>query len=272
MGQSLFGEVRSVLAEPWSVACFERLCGWVDESGHSAELIAYIEGHMRRWPAVRERVVPRAWVARMIAGEACPGARICDALVYGSLGLEDRAAAVLCASPSLLNIRYVSLMANRLTDACLEALCEESAWESLHGLELGYNQLGGGVAVLARASWAGELRELGLGGCHGVGDFFAEAYARSDVFVRLERLDLSATGLSVSGLEELTRARRVKSLRVLGLGYNPLGDEGAAIIARRARLGDLQELDLWGAGVGESGRSALERAPHLQGLRRLRVN
>lgn len=72
MGQSLFGEVRSVLAEPWSVTCFERLCGWVDESGHSAELIAYIEGHMRRWPAVRERVVPRAWVARLGRGRGVP--------------------------------------------------------------------------------------------------------------------------------------------------------------------------------------------------------
>jgi uncharacterized protein (TIGR02996 family) len=121
-----------------------------------------------------------------------------------------------------------------------------------------------GVEALCAARFAGVLESLDLGG-HPFGDDGAEALARGNRLARLKWLDLMQVGLTAAGLRHLTAAY-ARQLEHLQLAYNPLGDDGAEVVAAAAwpRMApvpgaDNDELGLYfgRCGIGDRGATAL---------------
>src|SRR5262249_27966225 len=80
--------------------------------------------------------------------------------------------------------------------------------------------------------------------------------------------DVRNVGLDVAGLRRLL-AGRLPSLERLNLAGNRIGNLGA--LAAAAKMPALQELDLGAAHLDDAAAEALARAPHLAGLRSLRL-
>jgi hypothetical protein len=156
---------------------------------------------------------------------------------------------------------------------------------SLESLYLDGRQVGDGVA--AALVDKEHLQKLCLRNA-GIGPSGAEALARSHLLARLGWLDLSVNPLGDAGASALTTATFAASLtRVslercavgpagvaalasampnlisLGLAGNPIGDEGARLLAGCPQLVQLEELKLSGCGIGTDGATALLDSPHL---------
>src|SRR5439155_11059253 len=110
-------------------------------------------------------------------------------------------------------------------------------------LDLGFNELNDGAAVrLARSSFLGQLSALNLSG-NDIGDTGVAALAKSENLSSLRALGLAYTDIGLDGLRDLLAAP-LPSLHKLTLGCNGLGDEGARLVAKSAKLAGLRELDL----------------------------
>ena len=196
-------------------------------------------------------------------------------------------------------LRHLDLTFNELEAADLRMLLRAPWRDSLVILDLASNALGdGGVQQLGELPWA-HLAELRLES-NNVRVTGAEALARSPHLGGLKSLNLSRNNLFVRGSVALARsttltgltglaladiwsrpdqvvgyarqfcdAMSLPRLKRLNLGQNPLGDEGAAVVARSPWLERLEVLQLAYSGLGDEGARALARSPHVGGLKRL---
>jgi uncharacterized protein (TIGR02996 family) len=118
-----------------------------------------------------------------------------------------------------------------------------------------------GLRSLAASSWFRQLEDLNLSG-HPIGDEGAAILADARLS-RLRNLTLMRTGLTATGLGRMVGAYSGQ-LRLLQLYGNPLGDEGARVLAASqwprmaARHPDAQVgLLMGGCDIGDAGAAAL---------------
>jgi len=126
-----------------------------------------------------------------------------------------------------------------------------------------------GVRALLRSSIAARVSKLGLRN-----NFFVEhgaplvdAFREAPSLPRLRSLNLESNRIGAAGMVEILRP--LVGLRELLVHDNPLGDEGAALIAE-ATTG-FQALDLSKIGLQLPGLRALVTSEHLQTLSSLRL-
>lgn len=191
---------------------------------------------------------------------------------------------------SSLDPRQAVFLANarfpRLADLCLPqcwlddgglGLLLRADWfGQLRSLDLTVNKISNeGVVALAAAPAATELRVLRLGDnpfrLKGL-----EAIARSDNLRGLTTLDLSShpykvRDMTTAAIAGFLAALRFPRLRHLDLSGWPVGDDGAKVIAASPAFAGLTRLVLLHCGVSEAGRAALLAAEHLRGLVQLVV-
>lgn len=136
----------------------------------------------------------------------------------------------------------------------------------LSRLGLTYGSLGpAGVAALGRCDALARLRHLDLSCAH-IGDAGLEALAAAAVFAPsagpLDSLTLDRNAITAAGLRALVAAPFAPALRHLDLRENPIGDDGARVLANAERL-PLQRLDLHFGDVGPDGTRILAGSKHL---------
>lgn len=99
------------------------------------------------------------------------------------------------------------------------------------------------------------------------GDQFIEALAKETL--SLNCLSHPNSHLTAKGVQHLIDAKGISNLQGLHLHYNPLGDEGARLLASKAHLfKNLKTLLLEGCEIGDAGATALASAlfPSLENL------
>lgn len=87
----------------------------------------------------------------------------------------------------------------------------------------------------------------------------------------LQRLDLTACGLTSSSGAAIAACPTLTNLRTLKLALNQLVDSGVAALGRSPFLNNLAELDLASNQIGDSGVQALAQAGALVALQRLNL-
>ncbi len=95
------------------------------------------------------------------------------------------------------------------------------------------------------------------------------ATLRDADWTRLHTLRVHLSELDAQRLGALLEALHTPALRTLDLWSNPLGDEGAKLLAQATLPPTLRELNLTSAQLGPDGARALAHAPWLERLERL---
>lgn len=195
------------------------------------------------------------------------------ALCARRCGVDPAAAQEIAGAPPLRRLRRLDLRGNALGVEGARALLAHPMWVALEELDLGVDVYGftedpealQGLGAFER------LRELSLDGL-GLQNAGATALGELRAPAQLERLDLSVNAIGDRGARQLARGALLSHLRELSMANNPLRAPGAEALLEALPVGErLEELDLSGSFLGESGARALARAEHLRGLRRLRL-
>lgn len=97
------------------------------------------------------------------------------------------------------------------------------------------------------------------------------AWSGDELCARSPILHLELDCGEVDGLASLCRSPKAERILSISLYGNPVGDEGAALIAKSAFLPRLSWLDLRNTGLTRAGIEALAASKHLQRLRWLEV-
>lgn len=237
------------------------------------------------------------WLADL--GEALSGADLphLTGLLLDNVGLGDAGVRALTRVRSRVSALVVSR--NRLTPLSAQLIGWSDAM-SLTSLDLSENRVGDqGMRFLADSSMLSELRALDLTRNDVHGDGLA-AFSDAPHLGALEHLSLAHNAITGRGLA-LGDDGGLPALRALDLSRNPLGDEGAAALARAltARTAPplhtlkldacgltgegirrllshpwaahLEHLSLSHNGLGDEGALALARTPGLTRLRTLEL-
>jgi uncharacterized protein (TIGR02996 family) len=190
-------------------------------------------------------------------------------LRFNGFSLSLSSAQSFAASEQLGRLRSLSLYAVNLSGAGMHALVRADFLPGLTRLWLGQNPLGDeGVRLLARCGSLTELRALDLSGVS-FGTAGAEALATANL-PRLEELRFYSSRLNSKTVCALLSGPGFPALRELSLGWCSVEPAGMELLGA-ARLGQLRNLDLVSAGVGNKGAAALAASPHLRELRKLRL-
>lgn len=122
-------------------------------------------------------------------------------------------------------------------------------------LEIGYSLSPEAMAFLCRGIWFLELR----GGDDG--NVLLEALAKVENG-SVGRLSLPKKGITSEGIQHLVASSILPGLENLSLHVNPIGTEGAQLLAEKAHLFEhLKTLTLEGCEIGDEGALALANAP-----------
>lgn len=89
---------------------------------------------------------------------------------------------------------------------------------------------------------------------------------------RLTVLDLEMLRLGASDLEPFAAHPDLSRLRELVLLWNPIGNDGATLLANMPQLRGLEFLDLRGANISDFGARAIALSQHLNQLKELRIS
>ena len=247
---------------------------WAALSGHASMVM--------RLALLRSRAAPHDAWQRI-------GFPTAGALDLGDAQLGRDQLAVLTSSPPLAGITSLDLRGNHLDPLCMELLSSCPHLASLTALNLSGNQIGDrGVEELARSTAMPHLAELHLSLCE-VGPAGLAALARSAHFPALRRLDLltrepremtfdpegrvedegeSFARIHGRDIEPLVQSRSLRDLTELNLGFHPLGDEGATLLAA-SPLAGLVRLALTHCELSREGARALLTSPRLVSLQHL---
>lgn len=197
-------------------------------------------------------------------------------LVLSRNRFEHDAAAQLAASAGLARLEVLDLRENELGEGGARALAASPHFGSLRDLELRGNRLGpSGAEALAASDRLPALERLGLAD-NDVGAPRISSLSRVHDLLRIPVLDLSSNDIEpVALLVILNRPPSPSThefrIRELDLSDNPIGDDGARILARSPHLAELRVLKLGNCGIGEEGARALAESPHLHRLVHLDV-
>lgn len=235
------GEYRSLLALKPSLEVFSELIALIKRDPHTNDaILAYTSAHLARWPDDLQRVLPDDDRLRLLAGQPCPIAVLCNTLSLRDLGLGDEDIRAVASSADLSMIQRIDLAYNRISGDGVRALCAATHLERIRALDLRYNN---------------------------VGDDGLTALATSALMSSLEELYLQSNMISFSGITELFSSDRMSSLTTLDLRYNLIGEEGARAISRSPYTRNLSRLYLYLDDVSKEGCEAIAQSkslrPHL---------
>jgi Ran GTPase-activating protein (RanGAP) involved in mRNA processing and transport len=213
--------------------------------------------------------------------------------------LRPRHAVQLQSASLLHGLSGIDLSHNKLGDEGVEMLCEvASSWQSL---KLSHNEVSArGVARLSAAPQCHTLlrldvesNDLGpegarhLGSAHSglarleslnvrfneLGDAGAVELAKSAIWTRLRKLDVSSNYMSMEGVKALCEAEHMSLFEVLNLSNNPLShEEVARLITSSVVMRELRELDLDGSHVHPDVMSELLTPGHMPRLESLNLS
>jgi hypothetical protein len=215
---------------------------------------------------------------------------------------EDGPLIALLRSPHLHNLTTLDLTFNQTTDATVETIAASPHFSRLTCLNLTDAAMtDGGGKALASSPYLTRLRLLRLAGRKyyqadqqpRMGPEGLGALAASPNLTGLEKLDLDrrltdsdaalaafvaapclrglrslrleGNAITERGLRSLASVA-AGHLRKLALSDNPIGPEGAAMLASCPLLGTLERLTLARCGLGPGGAQALATSPHLAKL------
>lgn len=169
-------------------------------------------------------------------------------LELGTRGLTDDGMQYLAAAEGL-SLRWLDLHGDRRLDD--------------HGrLDTGNAVSADGIAALAETSWFPKLEFLGLAMCGVPGN--AGAHAALARGASLEGINLSGLGLTWEFLQDAPELPVWRSLKTLTLSHNPIGDDGAKMMAQCRTLP--ATLLLRSCDIGPDGLRFLAKAPPVQEL------
>jgi len=184
------------------------------------------------------RLSPK-WIPEL---RACDSWRSVRSLDMSNNTLYSQGQRVLLESPHLSSLKTLKLGFGEAS--FLEAADAPQALLKLQELNITYHKL---LYTSAFARWwVGRLPELKT--------------------LRFEHCELTGTAMSEMLLHQFPR------VRALHLAHNPLGDSGAAALARCPGLDRLETLDLCDTSLGASGIKALAESPYLKKLRRINLS
>jgi hypothetical protein len=208
---------------------------------------------------------------RMPAVAACPQLALARRLTLAGEWAGSAEAAALAASPHLANLERLDLSANQITARGAAALAA-ARMPALRDLRIGRNPLKDrGLVAIAQAGWPA-LEHLDASDC---GLRSTAAFADSPLVCRLVSLRLASSRLENNSAPPTAWARLVgvpfARLERLDLSGTIANDDVAEALAANPALATLRDLDLGATWVTARGARALLDAPHLRGLRRLRL-
>lgn len=264
--RELFGECRSLLAEPPSAEVFTRLLdvlGIVPE----VEVVQYAQDHLARWPREVWRALPEGWLACAGLVEA-PTLALCDTLwltdsFYGAHP-EDLVNTLALWQPRRLVLEHEALLSEALLVVVCEQLQAHGADGRLEALELRWLEDGWSIpsmAPLHTLDLSG-LKTLALRGVwledEDVRDLMGSAKIHD-----LEVLNLAGNQLTAYGVREVVEYGWPGQLRRLDVRHNAIGEEGARAIAGSMAVEALEWLWVNREDVGDRGVRALAEAERL---------
>lgn len=165
----------------------------------------------------------------------------------------------------------LDLAATGLEPGNLAPLCRSALLARLTKLSIAHNRklTPDDLSALLSAPLSPVLKDLELSGKYG--DAGAEIVAQSAVLARLERLDLSASGITAPGIALLASSPHPRNLRALELFSNRAMAAGAAALASSPALTNLTRLGISNNAIGDDGVRALAQSPYLTRLRSLSI-
>lgn len=179
-------------------------------------------------------------------------------------GLGPAGAMLLAGSPFVRRLHRLDVSDDGLGDAGVAALLGSAQLAGLRELDLSQNQLtAAGASLLAEAPPQLEVLRLGdnpLGAAGAIS--IAEAMGR----LRLRTLGVRGAELPADGLVAILDAAR---LLALDASRNPLGLEGAGVLAHSVGLRTIEALDLRQTNLGPDGVAAFLASDNLGSVRRL---
>ncbi len=171
----------------------------------------------------------------------------------------------LARSPHLAELHSLDLGGTGLSLHELRVLLGSRAYPRLERLDLAGCRHVDALRALHDAPFAGTLRRLGLDHC----PFGGAAIPLLDALPRLDALSIARGDLEDEQIHALVRTQR--RFVELGLRANRFGPEAAAVLATSPIADELEELDVRGAPIGESGCLAVAGSPRLRRLRALAI-
>lgn len=211
-----------------------------------------------------------------------PALRRYTGLSFVDTYLFNGGAGHLARSPHLEQLAHLGLRETNLYDEDLRAIVGSTAYPRLRSLDIsnrreGQNYTYEGFTALADAPFAGHLERLAMDRRYFHDDVVAVLAALpklhdlsmegSDLGVgimdlcdldrRWTRLDLSRSGIDATCAQALAESDTMVELRALGLGSNPLGDDGVSALLSSPHLARVCNLDLSG-GVRDGTRASAE--------------
>ncbi|MBX3250724.1 MAG: protein kinase [Myxococcales bacterium] len=185
-----------------------------------------------------------------------------DELDLSGNELGPAGAMVFAGAPTVRRLSRLALGQNALGDAGLAALFGSANLTGLRALDLAQNALGASAASLLGEA-PPQLAHLVLSH-NPLRAAGASALAEALAHLRIVRLEVAGCGLDGAALAAILSAARLEELVASG---NPLGADGAALLARLPALGALEAIDLAQTDLGHRGVAAL--LPHVTNARRL---
>ncbi len=221
MRDRLIEAFRGMLAAPPSVELFSSLCDEIDgQPDPDPDVLAYLRGHLGRWPSSMRRRAPARWAARIAVGEPMPAAVLCDELVF-----ED-ARSLEVLPDACVGVRHLSL-----------AYCE--------GVDLAR------LVGSARAPRTLDVRYTGMT------DAQFASLIRGPRLSGLTELHAQGNALTAASAHALAEVTHIERLRLLDLRHNAVGSSGAYALASASCLGGLEVLRLHAEDVDGEGVAAL---------------
>lgn len=256
---------RDPSPESWRLLC-EALADLPEAEAMSR--IATIESDLEAWdPKLRATMCGMDWDNRFFAGTPDPRSTIVrflrfDRIFFGRhggmrmrspyLGISQMAG--LASSPAAGRLTRMDFSYHPLGEGGVRALARGRHFTSLVELRLTNCNLDSeAMQVLAGAPFYSQLREVSIRSNDLRGHAIAPLVATEDL--ALERLELGGNPLGVEGAAVLADARPA-SLLELELSDCSLGVEGASALSRHARS-PLDKLDVSSSGLGDDGLAAL---------------
>lgn len=279
MGESTFGDLRSLLQRAPSPLLWEDLCALMDLSDaeqRDSELIPYALSHLKRWPW-QLRVAPPRWLRAAEQGEASCLQLVC------ALDLEPwfhefaRLAATLDALPHPPTIYRLSC--GDLWSHALEALDQSASFGSLKRLEHTAYGMAEAQPLLQSLADCKHIRLSALqlhSSQHSASSW--QLLGNAEAFSALEELDVRADGLiDERNISALADGSALTRLRSLGLAECFIGAAAfKQLVTARGWPSALERLDLWGTTLIPSGPhfsdlavDHLQAAPMLKTLKSL---
>ena len=263
-----FGECRSLLALPPSGDVFEQIVDLLGDCFEEVDeaLLAYVEGHVRRWPREVRRQIPDMWLDSVCyAHWNHPGLRLCNAFKHDE---HDHH-----APDDLIKAFHISELTNLIHFdfgshydglEILQAIAKPECSIRPESIALGYIYFGiDTIKQLSDSSNFSHLQSLDLRYCN-LRDAEVIALATSSTLHSLRELKLQGNRITQEGIQALASSKVLANLETLDLRLNRIGAIGAQALAESEHLTNLQWLLVYGRNVGYSaGAKALSESAYL---------